>query len=62
MREGLTPHGERHLCVKVAEGEGADVADVIPLIRHLCAHDDQRRVQGGVAAFEVHTLRPRPER
>ena len=38
------------------------MADVFPLVSDLRAHDDQRWVDGGVAAFEAHTSRPRPKR
>lgn len=38
------------------------MAGVFPLISELCVHDDQRRVFGGVAAFEAHTSRPCPKR
>ena len=58
----LTPHDEWHFSVKVAWRVGANAADVFPLISDLRAHDDQRWVHGGVAAFEAHTSRPRPKR
>lgn len=54
LREALTPYDEGHLVVKVAGGEGADSAGVNPLVGDICAHDDQRRVVGGLAALEAH--------
>lgn len=61
IRVGLTPYDERHLTVKVARGEGADVADILPLIRDLRVHDNQRWVHCGFAAPKAHTSRPRPK-
>lgn len=58
----LTPHGEPHLFIEVAQGVGADLADVAALVGQLGGGDDQRRVHGGVAVFEAHAARPRPER
>lgn len=55
MRQRLTPHNEPHPTVEVAKREGADAADVSPLVGHLSAHDDQRRVHDGVAVLEAHT-------
>lgn len=58
---GLTPHDDGHLPVKVAQRESADAAQIPSLVGHVRAHDDQRRVQDGVAAPEAHAARPHIE-